>query len=99
MPLLNSKFLRRKEKIIFFSIGITGYYYSSYIKFIGNNILDLLNIYMGKNFFFFNFINKFFSFSNGLFNLFLKLVGFKIIIGHTFYFFKNSFFIYKLLLN
>ena len=50
MPILNSKLLRKKEKIKLFSIGNVGYFYSNCFKILGNNVLDVLNFIYGKTF-------------------------------------------------
>jgi hypothetical protein len=89
MPILNSKFLRKKDKIKFYSIGNVGYFYSNYFKFLGNSVLDVVNFIYGKT-----FLNKeifnLFSFDLNVFNNKIKPVGLQILIGQSFYFIKNS---------
>ena len=94
MPILNSKLLRKKDKVLLYSVGNTGYFYSNYFKFLGNNILDVINFIYGKT-----ILNK------ELYNIFLfdfsifnkkkfKPSGLYIVIGQSFYIIKNSFLLF-----
>jgi Molybdopterin oxidoreductase len=97
IPILNSKFFRRKEQIKFFSIGITGYYYSNNIKHIGNNVNDIMKLLLGKTVFSKELF--FLSFEYSQFNFFLKPIGLQILVGQTFFSIKNAFYLFKVLKN
>jgi hypothetical protein len=94
MPILNSKLLRKKEKISLFSIGNIGYFYSNCFKILGNNVFDVLNFIYGKT-----FLNTY-LYSESLFNLnifnnYIKPYGLQVLIGQSFYFSKNSYNLYN----
>ena len=95
MPILNSKLLRKKDKILFYSIGNIGYFYSNYFKYLGNSILDIINFIYGKT-----ILNKelfnIFSFDLNIFNNNkFKPNGLQVLIGQSFYFIKNSFMLFN----
>ena len=98
MPILNSKLLRKKDKILFYSIGIVGYFYSNFFKYLGNSIFDVVNFIYGKTLLnkeIFNISFDFNVFNNSL----IKPIGLQILIGQTFYFIKNSFILFKKIKN
>lgn len=94
MPILNSKLMRKKDKITFYSIGNVGYFYSNYFKYLGNSVLDVVRFIYGKT-----ELNKqifnLFSFDANVFNKKFKPNGLNILIGQSFYFIKNSFMLYS----
>jgi len=95
MPILNSKLLRKKDKISFYSLGNIGYFYSNSFKFLGNSVMDVVNFIYGKT-----LINKeifnIFSFDLNIFNTrLIKPIGLQILIGQSFYFIKNSFMLFN----
>jgi hypothetical protein len=98
IPILNSRLMRKKEIISFFSIGINGFYYSNLIKHLGNSIKDIINVVKGRT-----LLNKelhFLSFDLNVFNTFkIKPIGLQILIGQSFYSIKNSFYLFKILQN
>lgn len=58
---------------MFFFLGVIGYYYLIYIKYIGNNVVDFIKIMLGKI-----ILNKelfFILFEYNSFNYFVKLSG------------------------
>jgi hypothetical protein len=94
MPILNSKLLRKKDKILFFSIGNNGYFYSNYFKILGNNVFDVLNFIYGKTFLNVQLHdNRLFNMN--IFNNYSKPYSLQILIGQSFYFVKNSFYLYN----
>lgn len=96
MPILNSKLMRKKDKISFYTIGNVGYFYSNYFKYLGNTILDIKNFIYGKTLLNKELFNIFsFGFNIFSFNKILKPKGLQIIIGNSFYFIKNSFLLYN----
>jgi NADH dehydrogenase/NADH:ubiquinone oxidoreductase subunit G len=94
MPILNSKLMRKKDKITFYSIGNVGYFYSNYFKYLGNSVLEIIKFIFGKT-----ELNKqvfnIFSFDVNIFNKKFKPSGLNILIGQSFYFIKNSFMLYN----
>jgi hypothetical protein len=94
MPILNSKLLRKKDKISFYCIGNIGYFYSNSFKFLGNSVLDVINFIYGKT-----ILNKeifnIFSFDLNIFNKKIKPYGLQVLIGQSFYFIKNSFILFN----
>jgi len=95
MPILNSKFLRKKDKIKFYNIGTVGYFYSNYFKYLGNSSLDVINFVYGKTILNKELYNSF-SFDMNIFNNSkVKPHGFQILIGQSFYFIKNSFILFS----
>jgi len=98
MPILNSKLLRKKERILFFSIGNVGYFYSNCFKILGNSISDVVNFIYGKTFLNIQLYNES-SFNINIFNKYIKPSGLQILIGQSFYFVKNSYNLYLKLKN
>lgn len=96
MPILNSKLLRKKEKILFYSIGNVGYFYSNYFKYLGNNVLDIINFVYGRTILNKELFNNF-SFDLNVFNQKFKPNGLQVLIGQSFYFIKNSFMLYNII--
>jgi hypothetical protein len=98
IPILNSKLLRKKDNITFFSIGINGFYYSNVIKHLGNSVNDIVNFIKGKT-----LLNKelyFLSFGYNIFNNHkIKPIGLQVLIGQSFYLIRNSFYLFKVLQN
>jgi hypothetical protein len=98
IPILNSKLMRKKEKIKFFSLGISGFYYSNSIKHLGNSVKDVIDFIKGKT-----LLNKELHslvFNFNVFNtLKLKAISFQILVGQSFYVIKNSFYLFKMLQN
>ena len=87
-----------KDKIKFYSIGIVGYFYSNFFKYLGNSIFDVVNFIYGKTLLnkeIFNISFDFNVFNNSL----IKPIGLQILIGQTFYFIKNSFILFKKIKN
>ena len=93
MPILNSKFLRKKDKIKFYCIGNVGYFYSNYFKFLGNSVFDVVNFIYGKTILNKEIFNTFFDFN--IFNKYIKPIGLQVLIGQSFYFIKNSFILFN----
>jgi hypothetical protein len=94
MPILNSKLLRKKEKILFYNIGNVGYFYSNYFKFLGNSVLDVIKFIYGKTILNKEIFNI--SFNLNIFNnILIKPVGLQVLIGQSFYKIKNSFILFN----
>jgi hypothetical protein len=94
MPILNSKLLRKKDKILFYNIGNVGYFYSNYFKFLGNSIFDVINFIYGKTILNKEIFNI--SFNLNIFNnVLIKPIGLQVLIGQSFYFIKNSFILFN----
>lgn len=90
--------MRKKDKIMYYSIGQVGYFYSNYIKYLGNSIFDVVSFVFGKT-----LLNRVLFNYSFLYNVFntnkIKPIGLQILIGQSFYFIKHSFMLFNKISN